>query len=62
MTEIVTVILAALAGVSLVSLLAPLWVNLCYGALLSLLGRYSARFGTWYSSRRMRALGLAPSD
>lgn len=47
-------------GGAALSILAPLWTHLPYGALLVALGRLSPRFATWYSSRRLRALGLAP--
>ena len=44
-------------GAALVSL-APLWVNLSFGALLFLLGRLSPRFGSWYAARRLKAMGF----
>ena len=47
------------AGAVLVAAVAPLWLNLAYGALLYPLGRLSSKFGTWYSSRRLLAMGLA---
>jgi len=45
-------------GAALLAAVAPLWLNLGYGALLFALGRFSPRFGAWYSSRRLRAMGL----
>lgn len=49
------------AGAACLAALAPLWPNLVYGALLVLLGHYSSRFGAWYSTRRLRAMGLSDS-
>jgi hypothetical protein len=46
-------------GAALLAALAPLWINLGYGALLAALGHFSARIGAWYSSRRLRAMGIA---
>ena len=38
---------------------APLWLNIAFGTLLMILGRLSSRFGLWYSSRRLEAMGLS---
>jgi all-trans-retinol 13,14-reductase len=46
------------AGAAALTATAPLWLNVAYGGLLVLLGRLSPRFGSWYSSRRLRATGL----
>ncbi len=46
------------AGAAALAVSAPLWPNVAYGGLLVLLGRLSPRFGSWYSSRRLRAMGL----
>jgi hypothetical protein len=47
------------AGASVMAAFAPLWLNLGYGALLVVLGYFSSRFGAWYSSRRLRAMGIS---
>jgi len=47
------------AGAACLAAFAPLSWNLGYGALLVVLGSYSSRFGAWYSSRRLRAMGLS---
>lgn len=46
------------AGAALLAALAPPWLNLGYGTLLVAFGLLSPRFGGWYSSRRLRAMGL----
>lgn len=46
------------AGAALLAVLAPLWLNLGYGALLFVAGHFSPRIGAWYSSRRLRAMGI----
>jgi hypothetical protein len=47
------------AGGAFLAALAPLWLNLGYGVLLVVLGRLSPRIGAWYSSWRLRAMGLS---
>src|SRR5262245_58945829 len=49
-------------GGAAVSILTPLWVHLAYGAILLVLGRLSPNFGSWYSSRRLRAMGSRSSQ
>jgi hypothetical protein len=44
---------------ALLATLAPTWVNLAFGALLVALGFLSSRFGSWYSTRRLEAMGLS---
>ena len=39
---------------------APAWVSLGYGIMLFIAGRKSPAVGTWYSQRRLRAMGLQP--
>jgi hypothetical protein len=38
---------------------ASTWVNVGFGVLLAALGLLSSRFGLWYSSRRLEAMGLS---
>lgn len=47
-------ILLGLATV--ISATMPLWVNLVLCVVYSLLGSFSSRFGSWYSSKRLRSL------
>ena len=47
------------AGGAFLAASAPLWLNLGYGVVLLILGHFSPRFGAWYSSRRLRAMGLS---
>lgn len=44
------------AGAAGLAAAAPLWLNLVYGALLATLGHFSPRIGSWYASRRLRAM------
>ena len=46
------------ASAAMLAAVAPLWVNLAYGVFLFALGRLSPKFGAWYSSRRLRPMGL----
>jgi hypothetical protein len=41
---------------------APTWVNVAFGALLLVLGLLSSRFGSWYASRRLEAMGLSAAS
>ena len=50
------------AGGALLGALAPLWLSLGYSVLLVSLGRFSPRFGAWYSFRRLRAMGLSGQE
>ena len=47
------------AGAAVMAAVAPLWVNLAYGVFLFSMGRLSPKLAAWYSSRRLRAMGLA---
>ena len=47
------------AGGAGLALTAPLWVELPYAGLLALFGRLSPDAGSWYSSRRLRAMRVA---
>lgn len=51
-------ILFALATV--VSLTMPAWVNLVLCIVYFFLGKFSSRFGWWYSSKRLNALQKRP--
>ena len=42
------------------SIILPLWANLISGIILFRLGRLSPRFGSWYSSKRMKSLFPKP--
>lgn len=46
------------AVAALLSAVAPFWLGLAYGLLLFYLGHVSPRFGAWYATKRLRALGL----
>jgi hypothetical protein len=46
------------AGALLAAVASP-WAQLPYGALLVLFGRLSPGLGSWYSGRRLRAMGVA---
>ena len=50
------------AGAALLAARAPLWLNLGYGVLLVALGHFSPRLGAWYSSRRLRAMGITDHE
>lgn len=52
--------LFALAAV--LSAFVPLWLNLIFGASCFFLGRLSPRFGSWYSSKRLKAMGLVDPE
>lgn len=45
-------------GQTILSRIAPGWLNIIYGILLMILGGLSGRFGHWYSNRRLKAMGL----
>ncbi|HNY66557.1 MAG TPA: hypothetical protein PKM41_14065 [Deltaproteobacteria bacterium] len=48
------VLLFALGAV--LSATMPLWVNLLVAVLYPVLGRFSSRFGLWYSSKRLESM------
>ncbi len=50
------------AGAAALASIAPFSVNLGFGGLLLVLGDFSSRFGAWYSTRRLRAMGLPEKD
>jgi hypothetical protein len=57
---LITGMWAALFAVgAILATAAGWWVNLAYAALLVFLGRRSPSLGAWYSTRRLRAMGLA---
>jgi hypothetical protein len=49
------------ASAAVLAAVAPLWLNLAYGGILTVLGYLSPKFGARYSSRRLRAMGLSDS-
>jgi hypothetical protein len=51
-------ILLGLAAV--ISATMPFWVNIVLCAAYFLLGRFSSRFGSWYSSKRLKSLQKDP--
>jgi hypothetical protein len=51
-------VLFALGAFSAASM--PWWVNLLLGVFYPVLGGLSSRFGSWYSSWRLRRMGIGP--
>ncbi len=50
------------AGAAILASLAPLSLNIAWGAVLLVLGHFSPRLGSLYASRRLRAMGLSPPE
>jgi hypothetical protein len=44
------------AGGALLATLGPPWLNLLYGGSFGLMGYYSKRLGSWYSSYRLKSM------
>lgn len=41
---------------AVISITMPFWVNILIGVVYIILGKFSSRFGLWYSSRRLNSI------